>query len=148
MNLDHYPLQSGIDNFYYEFFSEGPKGRIKKVVQFHLLSDDPDPVYNLGFGDWIEEDGYVDDLIVSNNNDRKKVLASVAQAVIDFTERNRRAFVVAQGSTAARTRLYQMGISEFYDDISSLFHISGNIDGQWQPFQAGKNYDAFLVKRK
>ncbi len=49
MNLEHYPYYT--DNFTdYVFFSTGPKGRIKKVVRFTKIEDDPD-VYNLGFGD-------------------------------------------------------------------------------------------------
>ena len=148
MQLDKYPLYSGTDNSYYEFFSEGPKGRIKKVIQFHLLSAPSAPIYNLGFGDWREKGEYVDDLIVSNNQDRKKVLATVAYAVIDFTEKNRDAYIVAQGSTAARTRLYQMGISGFYEHASNLFYISGYLRAEWIPFQKGRNYEAFLIRRK
>src|SRR5690606_35935207 len=148
MHLDHYDLYPGSENFYYEFYSEGPKGRIRKIIQFHMLQTSPDVIYNLGFGDWVPEVDAVDDLVVSNNKDRKKVLATVAQAVIDFTENRRDAFIVVEGSTASRTRLYQMGIAEFYDDISSLFHISGMINGKWHVFEKGRNYESFLVKRK
>ena len=138
MNLDHYDLYTGSDNFYYEFYSEGPKGRIRKIIQFHMLQTAPDVIYNLGFGDWIPEADEVDDLVVSNNKDRKKVLATVARAVIDFTENRRDAFIVVEGSTASRTRLYQMGIAEFHDDISAMFHISGMINDQWHMFKKGK----------
>lgn len=148
MNLDHYDLHLGSGNFYYEFYSEGPRGRIRKLIQFHLLQEQPDVIYNLGFGDWVEEISDVDDLAVSNNNDRKKILATVAQAVVAFTENHKSAFIVAKGSTPARTRLYQMGISEFYDEIAPLFYVSGRINNHWLAFEKGKNYDAFLIKRK
>lgn len=148
MNLDHYDLYPGSGNFYYEFYSEGPKGRIRKLIQFHLVQDSPDVVYNLGFGDWVDETGDVDDLAVSNNNDRKRVLSTVAQAVLAFTRKHKNAFIVAKGSTPSRTRLYQMGIAEFYYDIESLFHVSGRIGSRWLAFEKGKNYDAFLIKRK
>lgn len=148
MNLDHYDLNPRAGNFYYEFYSEGPKGRIRKLIQFHLVQDSPDVVYNLGFGDWVDEMGDVDDLAISNNNDRKKVLSTVAQAVLIFTRKHKNAFIVAKGSTPSRTRLYQMGIAEFYDDIEPLFYVSGRIGNQWLPFEKGKNYDAFLIKRK
>src|SRR5690606_6993864 len=105
--------------------------------------DNPDVVYNLGFGDWVDETGDVDDLAVSNNNDRKKVLST--EAVLAFTRKHKNAFIVAKGSTPSRTRLYQMGIAEFYDDIESLFHVSGRIGNQWLTFEKGKNYDAFLM---
>ena len=49
MNLDRYPFFTS-DYQDYEFFSEGPKGRIKKVVKFMKAQDDP-IIFNLAFGD-------------------------------------------------------------------------------------------------
>jgi hypothetical protein len=52
----------------------------------------------------------VDDSIRSNNGDRDKVLATVAFTALDFTDEFPEALIVMEGSTSARTRLYQMGI--------------------------------------
>ena len=70
--------------YYYEFFSEGPKGRVKKVVRYRLLEEFPKRIFNLGFGDWDDERGDVDDKIKTNNSDRQKVLATVADTVMDL----------------------------------------------------------------
>ncbi|WP_441296087.1 DUF6934 family protein [Sphingobacterium luzhongxinii] len=51
----------------------------------------------------------------------KKVLSTVARAVLDFTEQNPQAIVMAEGSTPSGTRLYQRGISEFWNEIQALF---------------------------
>jgi len=56
--------------------------------------------------------------------------------------------VYATGSTPARTRLYQMGISANWAEIESILKIFGFNSGQWQPFQQNINYEAFLAIRK
>jgi len=49
MKYDKYQLKSGNKLLLFEFISVGPKGRIKKIVQYSEtnLKD----YYNLGFGD-------------------------------------------------------------------------------------------------
>jgi hypothetical protein len=86
MNLDKYSLVSSADHKFYEFYSEGPKGCIKKVVHYQTLSRWRDNIYNLAFGDWIENAKKVNDKIITNNNDRQKILATVASIVLDFIQ--------------------------------------------------------------
>lgn len=50
MNLDRYHYLIAHDYKKYIFYSEGPRGRIKKVITYTLLSNDP-VTYNLAFGD-------------------------------------------------------------------------------------------------
>ena len=52
MNLKIYQFEKKHENLFYEFQSEGPKGSIKKVVQYHRFEGSHDRVYNLAFGDW------------------------------------------------------------------------------------------------
>jgi len=148
MKEEKYSFNKLAEEHYYEFFSEGPKGTIKKVVRYRLIQEFPIRIYNLGFGDWKEEQGDVDDTVATNNQDSQKVLATVADTVLDFTNNHPDAFVFAQGSTPARTRLYQMGIGSFFDQIGALFSVTAYYNGDWQPFEKGKNYEAFLIKRK
>lgn len=148
MKEEKYSFNKLPEEFYYEFFSEGPKGTIKKVVRYRLIQEHPSRIYNLGFGDWNEENVDIEDMVATNNQDRQKVLATVADTVLDFTGSHPDAFVFAQGSTAARTRLYQMGISAFWDEIGALFLVLAYSGGEWKPFEKGKNYEAFLIRRK
>src|ERR1700722_184182 len=148
MKEDKYEYHKIPEEYYYEFFSEGPKGTIKKLVRYKLISDSPDHVFNLSFGDWNEETFDADDSITTNNKDRQKVLATVADTVLDFTLLRPKAFIFAQGSTLSRTRLYQMGICAFWEEIGCLFRVIGYVDEEWTPFRKGVNFQAFLIKRK
>lgn len=113
MQEDKYPFVKGKELYYYEFFSTGPKGNIKKVIRYSLVQQDPVKVYNLAFGDWVDEENEIDDKIISDNKDRQKILSTVADTVVDFTQFHTDAFIFAKGSTSGRTRLYQMGIASF-----------------------------------
>jgi hypothetical protein len=148
MQLETYSFIKRPASYYYEFFSDGPNGNIKKVVEFYKLDGYEEEVYNLAFGDWDEKDHHIDDLANTNNLDRDKVLATVAATVMEFMKDHPRAIILARGSTRSRTRLYQMGIARIWDQISLLFEIQGNINSTWQPFQKGVNFDAFLLKGK
>src|SRR5580692_2696272 len=99
MKADKYEYNRIPEEFYYEFFSEGPKGKIKKLVRYKLISETPDVIFNLSFGDWIEEMFDADDSITTNNKDRQKVLATIADTILDFTQLHPEAFIFAQGST-------------------------------------------------
>ncbi len=108
MNLPHYQLTIGESKSIFEFISQGPKGDIPKIIVFSKISDNG--LYNLAFGDIDTKTGNVNDRVVSNNSDSKKVLATVVQALYIFFNRYPTCIVIAKGSTKSRTRLYRMGI--------------------------------------
>lgn len=146
MNLDRYAYFTA--NYQdYVFYSEGPKGKIKKVIRFTKVQEIP-AIYNLAFGDEDPETGSISDMVTTDNNDRDIVLATVANSIIDFSDHFGNHYIYAEGSTLARTRLYQMGILRLWDDIRIDFDIYGLIDGVPSEFKKNVNYDAFLVKRK
>ena len=93
----------------FEFVSEGPRGRIVKLVKYTETS--VKGVYNLGFGDKMGEEDDFDDMVISDNKDSVRVLATVAETVYRFTNKFPNASVLATGSTPTRTRLYRIGIS-------------------------------------
>lgn len=132
----------------YEFYSEGPKGRIKKVVQFIPFIYDGRNCFNLFLGDWNEEINSADDLIISNNQDSLKVLITVAKIVLEFTNSLPEAIVHIKGNTRSKTRLYQIGITKHWIDISALFTVVGYTNNKWQLFLKNVNYEAFMVYRK
>lgn len=132
---------------FYEFISEGPKGLIKKVVEYTETSTEN--VYNLGFGDYDEATKSINDLSVSNNGDSLKVLATVASTVYAFTEKYPKAWILATGSTSVRTRLYRMGITNNLAEISEDFIVLGyNSYENWEEFIIGEDYEAFLLTKK
>ena len=147
MNTDYYLLARDEDLAVYYFVSEGSKGRIKKGVFFQLV-DEEEQLYNLAFGDWNDETGYLDDLVRTDNRDTQKVLNTVAIAVADFMGRNPEAQLMAKGSTESRTRLYQINILKNLKDISEMYYVEGLKKGCWESFKNGANYEAFLLTRR
>ena len=149
MNLDRYNYNKERPCEEYHFYSEGPNGRIHKMVRIELFAHRGGAAwYNLVLGDWDEGADDLDIFSVTNNGDTEKVLATVAAIVIDFTRRHDTARILATGSTPARTRRYQMGIHKILTDIEELFYVYGRREGNWQPFRKNINYDTFLIFRR
>ncbi|MVT12105.1 DUF6934 family protein [Chitinophaga tropicalis] len=150
MKKENYPYITNENFARFEFESQGPNGTIKKVVDYFEIGEwiDGTPVYNLAFGDWDEHNNAISDSTISNNADRNKVLSTVANTVVDIMAHLGNIAVYAEGSTPARTRLYQMGINANRKEIEELFDIYGCDDAIWKKFESGKNYNAFLVTRK
>ncbi|HWK04983.1 MAG TPA: hypothetical protein VNS58_15180 [Puia sp.] len=149
MNLERYEYEKNATRHEYEFYSIGPKGPILKVVRFDLKVTDGVPYFYLSFGDWDEKEKWLNDTIVSNNGDAEKVLGTVANIILSFTEQFPDSLVYAEGSTMARTRRYQMGISKLWNEIYTVFDVYGlTADNRWKAFEKNVNYEAFLIRRK
>jgi hypothetical protein len=146
MDLNRYTFSTERTHTSYEFISEGRNGAIRKGVNFQLI-DARREIYNLAFGDYNEDTDEIDDLAISDNEDRDKILATIAATVLDFSDNHPTATVIATGSTIARTRLYRIGITKNYENISEIFDVEGYAGG-WIPFMKGVDYQAFSVKRK
>ncbi len=145
MKLDKYHLKADETLSVFEFISVGPKGAIRKII--HFQSTYTAGLYNLAFGDKHSVTGEIDDLAVTNNNDTDKVLATVVAALYIFLDKNPEALVYATGSTPARTRLYRMGITRFYEEIQEDFLLFGRMDKAFYAFEIGKEYEGFLAQK-
>jgi hypothetical protein len=146
MSTEKYNLKAEIELTRFEFISEGPKGAIRKLIEFQATTDPG--LYNLAFGDKDKHTGEIDDLAVSAKGDTEMVLATVVSAVYAFFDKYPNAFVYASGSTEAQTRLYRMGITRFYDDMKQDFYLYGQIGDNFTEFEIGVEYDGFLAQRK
>lgn len=146
MKIDKYPLKAESSLTVFEFVSEGPNGLIRKLILFQETNQ-PD-IYNLAFGDKNADTGEIDDLVISNNGDTDKVLATVVAALYAFFDKHPDAFVYATGSTKARTRLYRMGITRFYGEMIQDFELYGQIGDEFYTFEVDKEYTGFLAQRK
>jgi hypothetical protein len=149
MHLEKYQYQAYKTHLEYEFYSYGPKGRIKKVVRFQPDFLNGILYYNLAFGDLHEDGQTMNDLVQSNNADTEKVLGTVAAIVLEFTSHFPSVLVYAEGSTLSRARRYQMGISRLWDEIELVFNVYGvRLDGTFESYQKNVNYRAFWIRRK
>ncbi len=146
MQLEKYEVRSSARHTGYMFVSVGEQGSIIKVVEY-TPTENPDE-YNLGFGDYDPATRSVSDTVKSNNGDRDKVLATIGATAIDFLSWYPETTIFAVGSTDARTRTYQMGISRFYNEIELEYGVFGLRDGHWEVFEPNRSYAAFKMKRK
>lgn len=159
MHLEHYKFEQ-LSDFSYRFFSVGAKG----VFEVHVRFTDAGPnSCNLGFGAVDPASGWLDDLIELRNGDSQKILATVANISVAFMERHPSIRIYAAGSTASRTRLYQMGINRILPQLKD-YKIAGLIverdslgntlgaypfwKGEWQEFRMGVSFDAFLIFKR
>src|SRR5688572_24188442 len=140
MHLSRYIYKTNESFLDYEFTSTGPRGYIRKIVRFTLIGNN---VFNLAFGDLDEQTGEISDTVVTNNNDSRKVLATVAATVHDFTLKYPGALIIAKGRSHSRTRLYRMGITNNLEEIRKDFELYGLKEEQWEIFEQGKDYIAF-----
>lgn len=149
MNLERYEYKMNKNFREYIFYSEGPGGYVKKVVQFSLESSGGIPYYNICFGDWTDKVQKVDDFDITNNGDRDKVLATVAVIILEFSRHYPDTFIYLQGSTASRTRLYRMGLTKLWKEISHSFDVFGILgDGRVERYRENINYNAFMIHPK
>ena len=146
MHVDKYQLKTGEELNRFEFISEGPNGTVRKLLEFQRTFDSD--VFNLAFGDKHPVSDEIDDLAVSNNGDTQKILATVVAAAYVFLDAHPTAYVYAEGSTKARTRLYRMGINRFYEEMQHDFFLYGRIGEDFVNFEPGEDYDGFLAQRK
>lgn len=136
-----------VSDFYtrFEFNSDGPRGLVAKIVLINQYGENSN-IHNLGFGDKLD-DGSFDDIAITNNNDRDKVLATVAYTVGIFLEHYPSRSVVLAGSTEVRVRLYRMAISKNLEELEEKFNVFGLVDDRWCPFKRNHRYEAFLVEK-
>jgi hypothetical protein len=144
MNLEKYEIETEIDSTYFEFVSKGSQGNIVKVVKYIKLFEGQD-LYNLGFGDKNIETGELDDRVITNNGDADKVLATVALTLVDFFQEHPNAIVYSKGSSPSRTRLYQINVSKYLEEIEKEFDVYGELESTVERFKKGINYTGFYV---
>jgi hypothetical protein len=147
MSAEQYQAKSNKNQTTFYFISEGPKGRILKKVRYTKIKSFKN-FYNHGFGDVTKKSGSIDDLVVTDNKDRDKVLATVVETIITFTNYYPKAKILFRGSTDPRTRLYQIAITKYFEELSKKFDILGLTNDGWFSFEKNTAYIAFLINRK
>ena len=133
------------NELHFDFISVGKKGEIHKRVTFIELQYG---FFNMGLGDLNPETAEVDYFSVSDNGDRNTVLATVSEIIESFFELYPSYTIYFKGTSNSRTRLYQMAINHFYDELSERFHILGELDDKMTRFKRNTNYKSFLILKK
>jgi len=133
------------NELHFDFISVGKKGEIHKrvtFIEFHY------GFFNMGLGDLNLETAEVDYYSVTDNGDRNTVLATVSEIIESFFELYPSHTIYFKGTSNSRTRLYQMAINHFYDELSERFHILGELDDKMTRFKRNTNYKSFLILKK
>ena len=146
MNEPSYPFKRIDDRLTFSFESISKEKTVQKLVEFRLF-DDSNELYNLALMDLLT-DGTVSDLTVSNNRDMPKVLATVFQSIRLFFQAKPNAKILIQGSTASRTRLYQIAIVKYYNELEPIYNIWGLTEDDILIFKLGYNFEGFIVSLK
>src|SRR5690242_7208503 len=135
-----YTADDGFQNFY--FFSNGPKGQIRKKVSFTSFVENS---YFLSFGDLDPKTHSMNVKTISNNADTGKIFFTVAKIIYEFTKLFPEARIHFTGSTPSRTRLYQIMVNKHKRLIESVFEIPGWYGDEEETFIINRNYNYFCV---
>lgn len=124
MELPKYQISTNEDQTVFKFVSDGPNGKITKIVLYQPMNE-PD-LYNLAL----------------------VILATITETVYAFLYSRPTYTIHFKGSDSVRTRLYQMAISNYFDKLSEDFEIQGKLKNELLRFKKGVNFDAFIIQLK
>jgi len=96
-------------------------------------------------GDIDKETNVVNYESTTNNGDRDKILSTVVATAFSFFSKYPNYAIHVTGNTKSRTRLYQMAISNYFEELSIDFDIYGKLNGAYVRFKKGDNYEAFII---
>ena len=125
------------------FVSEGVKGNITKIILFTQNEGEP---WNLGFGDYLQ--GEIHDSVVSNNQDLRKIMFTVAEATYRFLATHPGSVILIQPIDERRKSLYNLIFQKRWHEIELAFHIEGWSGDVKEPYSPNKMYDAFEIQSR
>jgi hypothetical protein len=150
MHLPSYTISEiAEDHSTYKFFSEGPNGRISKIIIFSEFYAGGN-IYNVALGDVMRNDR-ISDTNVSNNGDIRKIFATVAQVLMDYTSIYPERTIFFQGSDVEGRRIsvYHRAISQYYHLLQKELIVEGITNHEVKElFNPNGQYAFFLIRRK
>ena len=142
-----YDLSGNDEKTQFKFLSIGKKRTIEKVIEFSCYQEN---IWNLGFGDINGEDW--DDNVISNNNDMRKILQTVANAIHAFLEHYPERQVFIAPLDKQRKILYNRIFQQKWIDIEPIFSVKAIrfIDGKqvFEDYQPTTLFDYFIISLK
>lgn len=128
----------------FSFSSTGGREMDKVVLFIPTAYSD---CYSITLGD-LQIDGSIDVNERGGSYNAEFVLSTVAKVIAFFLSDFPGAEVIIEGSTPARTRLYQIAISREMDDLGRYFDVYG-VDGDTvEIFRKGRMYRSFAITVK
>ena len=146
MNIPKYDIKASDNRLRYEFISTGPKGSIQKVVEYTYLSELG--FWNLGFGDYDSLSDQINDTVVTDNNDARKVLATVVETLFDFFKVYSDQTVIFTGSDKRRNRVYNRAVALYQHQYANNLIITGlGDDDNERSLETDGVYFAFFIRK-
>ena len=143
MIQESYPLIADENREVFAFESIGSRGCIAKIIVFDLVAGD---IWNLGFGD--RNNGNWDDEVISNNGDLVRVISTVAQAALQFSERWPERRILINPVDEKRKRLYNTIFKRRHHEIIQIFEVTGLTSQGMRPYEPDIFSHLFLLTRK
>jgi hypothetical protein len=137
-----YEFSFNEDRTEFRFESVGPKGTIVKIVKFSQASEN---LFNLAFGDADSID--FNDESISNNQDMRKVMATIANIVRVFVLHYQNVRIVVIPVDQRRKLLYNRIFQQYSNEILESYSIEAyflNPRGK-EAYTPSKIYDAFVL---
>ena len=138
-----YPYYVLEEKTQYIFISIGEKS-VAKIVFITPLRDN---IWNLGFGD-LEAGGFVNDSVVTNNQDALKVVRTVAKIAIDFLAKYPDCELEINPVDEKRKRLYNNIFRKYFKEILPVFTVIATFGEEEENYSSLKYYDLFRIKFK
>lgn len=149
MNIESYETVDEKSGLMYSFISRG-KVNINKLVVYQYLgrnltiADNSLELYNLGFGDWVQDTYRINDKVNSNNGDTRKVFNTVLNTIPDFFEKNENTALLVSGSDERRLRIYCGYVSKHLHELELTYRFYGFSNDKLVRFQQGNLYDSVV----
>ena len=129
------------------FSSIGEQGEINKIIEFAYLYGN---LWNLGFGD-IKGDDWEDN-VISNNNDFRIILQTIANTVHDFFEKYPEQDIQIVPLDYQRKLLYNRLFQQRWHEIDDLFIVKGIVKSdnttEIVAFNPKIMFDEFVICKK
>jgi hypothetical protein len=142
-----YELKENRKKYQFRFTSVGTKGSIEKIIEFSKIQKN---LWNLAFGDIIDDN--FDDSIISDNDDLRKVIQTVVNAVHIFIDNHSDIDILIAPSDYQRKLLYNRIFQQKWTEIDSIFITKGVIINDFETITENYNpkemYDYFVIRRK
>lgn len=143
---EYWPLEVSEENRVYTFLSCGPSGNIDMTIQFTPTEENG--IFNLAFG-ILDRGGKMDDVIINNNGDRNKIIATVIAAINEFTYHYPGKLAYFSGHTKERNKLYKGALSIYLEQWLQGYTIWAlKEDNSFELFKKNTSYFGYIIKEK
>jgi hypothetical protein len=145
MDKPVYNLKSSSDKLRFFFESKGVDS-IQKAIIYFPLENSP-KMHELTFGD-VTNDGFIDFLNVSNNNDLPIIMTTVIESINIYFKEYPNNTVFFRGSTPSRTRLYRAVIAKEIERLQLSLQVFGlTTDNLIEVFDKTFSYTGYLIQK-